>query len=197
MRTLSLLVALLARLMTDGQPDHRPQGVVVGTVTDAATGAPLSGVQIHVDGRMLSALSARDGGYTLRLASQASGDLTTRADLIGYRTSTRQVTTGADSLRIDFALESTRQQGLDFRSRDEFPFSTAEAMDAAIAPVGLAVRTVIPSRAVEAARVKAGGIPMNTAMQSAPGDLYRREFVDLVREAHELSTADESGQRWR
>jgi len=180
MRTLSLLLALLAGLMTDGHPGDRRAGVVVGTITDAATGTPLSGVQIHVDGLMASALSARDGGYTLRFAPHATGELTIQADLIGYRTSTRQMSLGADSLRIDLALELTRQQANEPGSRDELPFTTAEAMDAATSAVGPAVGTIVPSRAVEDVRFKTEGFPVNATIAqpllAAPGNLYRRDI---------------------
>ena len=195
MRTLTLLVALLAGLLTDGLPSGLPLGMVVGTVTDSETGTPLSGVQIHVDGLMSSALSARDGTYTLRLATEAGGEVTVRADLIGYRTMTRQVTTGADSVRIDFALESTTRQESESRSRDELAVTTAAAFDRPAAR-GIATSTLVPSRAAEDVRKQTAVLPANAAiarpLQAAPGDVFRREnslpgrySPNLDREAYE------------
>ncbi len=178
MRTVTLLLALLAGLITDGPQKTGSQGTVVGTVTDAATGAPLSGVQIYADGLMTSSLTARDGGYMLRLAAIATGEVTIRADLIGYRTMTRQVTLGADSVRVDFALESTRRQEPEAQLMDE----TAVAAAAAIGLDGPGSRrdvaVLVPSRANEDAR-KAGALSVNAAVAQprlrSPGDLYRRE----------------------
>ena len=55
MRTFTLLLVLLAGLIADDPPGARSLGVVIGTVTDAATATPLSGVQIYADGLMTSA----------------------------------------------------------------------------------------------------------------------------------------------
>ena len=89
MRTFALVLALLAGLIADGPQSTRSLGVVIGTVADAATATPLSGVQIYADGLMASTLTARDGGYLLRLPAAATGEVTIRAELIGYRSMTK------------------------------------------------------------------------------------------------------------
>ena len=177
MRTVTLLLALLAGLITDGPQGAHSPSVVIGTVTDAATGTPLSGVQIHADGLMASSLTASDGGYTLQLAAAAKGEVTIRADLIGYRTMTRQVILGADPVRVDFPLESTRRQ-------DSNPWSVDELDAAAKAPIdrdGLrgrpSVAALVPLRAVEDTR---RALAVNGAVARArlldAGDIYRREY---------------------
>ena len=179
MRTFTLLLALLAGLITDGPDTTGSLGVVIGTVTDAATSTPLSGVQIHADGLMSSALTANDGGYVLRLAAAAGGAVTIRADLIGYGTMTRQVTLGSDSVRLDFALESTRRRDLDSRSVDEVAVS-------AVAAIGMdAPRSrgeggvLVPSLALQEAERKAGALPANATPDRprlpASGELQRRD----------------------
>ncbi len=181
MRTLTLLMALLAGLIADERPGVRSLGVILGTVTDAATGTPLSGVQIYADGLMTSTLTARDGGYSLGLGATTKGALTIRAALIGYRSMTRQVTPGADSARVDFALESTRRQALEWLPRDEFAVTAVAAMD----PDGQRPRgngaVLVASRAVEDARRKVEALPVN-GMLARPGmvvlgGIHQREYT--------------------
>ncbi len=157
----------------------RSLGVIIGTVTDAATGTPLSGVQIHADGLMTSALTARDGGYLLSLAAAAKGEVMVRTDLIGYRTMTRQVIVVSDSVRVDFALESTRRQDLASRSMEEADAVTPSAAPLAGPPGRGEGAVLVPSRAVEDVQRKAVALALNGAvaqpMLMAPGDIYRRD----------------------
>ena len=80
--------------------------VVSGTVSDAASGAPLVGAQIHVEGLTLSALARNDGRYRLTIPASAGSEVVLRADLIGYTSLTKRVSLGAQSLSLDFALQS-------------------------------------------------------------------------------------------
>ncbi len=74
MRAFSFLVAMFAGLISIGPPATSPSAttsggtvtasggrytatVVSGTITDAASGAPLVGAQIHVEGLTLSTLA--------------------------------------------------------------------------------------------------------------------------------------------
>ena len=79
--------------------------VVSGTITDVASGSPLMGAQIHVEGLALSALAASDGRYQLVIPASASSEIVIRADLIGYTSMTKRVRLSAQSLRLDFALQ--------------------------------------------------------------------------------------------
>ena len=121
MRAFILCVAMLAGLISDGPLATSPRAtarggiitatVVSGTVTDAASGAPLMGAQIHVEGLALSALARNDGGYQLTIPTSARSEIVIRAELIGYASLTKRVSLGAQSLRLDFALHSSAPLG--------------------------------------------------------------------------------------
>ena len=117
MRAFSFVLAMLSGLIS-GEPlatsptDAVAGGatiatVVSGTITDAASGVPLMGAQIHVEGLTLSALAANDGRYQLTIPASARSEIVIRADLIGYASLTKTVSLGAQSLRIDFSLHSS------------------------------------------------------------------------------------------
>ncbi len=188
MRTFALVLALLAGLMADGPQSTRSLAVVIGTVSDAATAAPLSGVQIYADGLMASTLTARDGGYLLRLPTAvptalptaATGEVTIRAELIGFRSMTKQVSLGADSVRVDFALESTRRQDSVAPTLDELAVSIVTANEPAIQRSRAEGGVLVPSQAAEAAR-KAGATPSATrAVADQARLLSVREFDRLA-----------------
>ena len=79
--------------------------VVSGTITDAVSGAPLMGAQIHVAGLTLNALAAVDGRYRLTIPASAGLEVVIRVDLVGYASQTKRVSLGGQSLRFDFALQ--------------------------------------------------------------------------------------------
>ena len=117
MRAFIFFLAMLAGLISEGplatEPATTARGgimaatVVSGTVTDATSGAPLMGAQIHVEGLTLSALARNDGGYQLTIPASARSEIVIRAELIGYASLTKRVSLGAQSLRLDFALHSS------------------------------------------------------------------------------------------
>ena len=117
MRAFSFVLAMLSGLISGGplatSPTAPARGdaanatVVSGTITDAASGAPLMGAQVHVEGLTLSALAANDGRYQLTIPASASSEIVIRADLIGYASLTKTVSLGARSLHLDFALHSS------------------------------------------------------------------------------------------
>ena len=70
------------------------QGVVFeGSVRDAGTGFPLAGAQVSVVGRETRAVTRADG--TFHLTGMAAGVYTLRADRLGYRGTTVDITVGA------------------------------------------------------------------------------------------------------
>ncbi len=79
--------------------------LITGRVTDA-TGAPLVAANVYISGSNLATFSGEDGRYQLVIpAAAVTGqrrDL--RAGLIGYRSSTVQVTLAGDDLQQDFTL---------------------------------------------------------------------------------------------
>ena len=114
MRAFLLLLAMLTGLISDGPLTTNSTAtarvgtystVVSGTITDAVSGAPLRGAQIHVEGLTLNALAANDGRYRLTIPASAGSEVVIRADLIGYAPMTKLVSLGAQSLALDFALQ--------------------------------------------------------------------------------------------
>src|SRR6478672_2317799 len=79
------------------------QGTVRGTVTDSATGRPVSGVQITVVGGAARALTGEAGTY--QLVNVPAGNATVRAARIGYSASERTVSLSAGgSATADFTM---------------------------------------------------------------------------------------------
>jgi hypothetical protein len=114
MRAFLLLLAMLTGLISDGPLTTNSTAaaragtyatVVSGTITDAVSGAPLRGAQIHVEGLTLSALAKNHGRYRLTIPASAGSEIVIRADLIGYASMTKQVSLGAQSLALDFTLQ--------------------------------------------------------------------------------------------
>jgi TonB-dependent starch-binding outer membrane protein SusC len=78
-------------------------GTVTGTVSDVATGRPLSGVQVHVPGTAVSAVTRADGRYLLTNA--AAGEIRVRARLIGYAAAEQPVlVTAGETAMLDLQL---------------------------------------------------------------------------------------------
>ena len=78
-------------------------GIVRGRITDAATGAPLVGVAVRVDGTAVGALTGEDGTYTITGAPAGARVLTTRR--LGYAPQRLAVTVpDAGDVTRDFAL---------------------------------------------------------------------------------------------
>jgi TonB-linked SusC/RagA family outer membrane protein len=65
-------------------------GTIAGTVADAASSQPLSGVELTIEGMLTSGLSNADGRYLL--LNVPAGTHTLRASLIGYGTEVVEVT---------------------------------------------------------------------------------------------------------
>ena len=104
MRLLSLLLALLTGHASDPGAPSLTTVVVVGAVTDATNGAPLSGAQIHVEGLGIRALTSNDGRYTVALPSITVSQVVIRVEHIGYGSMTKRLTLGGETLELDFAL---------------------------------------------------------------------------------------------
>ena len=78
-------------------------GIIRGRVSDAATGAPLVGVQVRVDGTAVGAVTGEDGAYTITGAPAGARVLTTRR--LGYAPQRVGVTVpDAGDVTHDFAL---------------------------------------------------------------------------------------------
>jgi outer membrane receptor protein involved in Fe transport len=83
-------------------------GAVSGRVTDKATGAPIVGATVMVEGTRHSATTASDGGY--RIADVLAGTYTILARYIGYAPVAISVTvSGVGDATADFALHKSPQ----------------------------------------------------------------------------------------
>jgi TonB-linked SusC/RagA family outer membrane protein len=79
------------------------QGVIAGRVTDAATGAPLAGASVVVEGTALGAQTDAEGRYSLR--GVPAGTHRLRVLRIGYAAGEKTVTVvSGQSATVDFAL---------------------------------------------------------------------------------------------
>jgi outer membrane receptor protein involved in Fe transport len=84
-------------------------GSIAGRVTDRATGAPIVGATIVLDGLPQRGTSSEDGGF--RLAEVPVGTYTIRVRYIGYAPGTASVTVSADQeATADFALQKSAQK---------------------------------------------------------------------------------------
>ena len=80
-------------------------GSVAGTVTDASTNEPLSGVQISISNTGLGTLTGDDGRFIIRQVP--TGRQVVRVDMIGYTQYTRRINVTADEVtNISITLES-------------------------------------------------------------------------------------------
>jgi TonB-dependent SusC/RagA subfamily outer membrane receptor len=81
-------------------------GIVVGTVTDAATGQPLSSTVIAITGTQLAAQSDGRGHFIIR--GVRSGSASVRAQRLGYRQLLQPVSVPVgDSVRVAFSLQQS------------------------------------------------------------------------------------------
>lgn len=108
-----LLAFALAATAGFGTPTEveAQAGQIVGVVTNAATGGPISEVQVFLEGRNLGALSRADGRYLILNVPVGSFELT--AQRIGFAASTQSVNvTAGGTVTANFSL-STQALGLD------------------------------------------------------------------------------------
>ena len=103
---LLLVVGALAPVLVEAQ-----EATVRGTVTNARTGEPLSGVQVYFPGLNTGTLSNANGEYTVE--GVPTGEHELRAEIIGRRMESQIVTVPAEgSVTVTFSLE-TSAIGLD------------------------------------------------------------------------------------
>jgi Ca-activated chloride channel family protein len=105
-----LLLVPLAFAAVDVGPRDGPTAdvVIAGLVTDASSGAPLTGVQVSVEGQHHGTLSGPDGRYVLVVPGLLDGSrIAIAAAHIGYGSARHNVRVRVDSdtLRLDFALQ--------------------------------------------------------------------------------------------
>lgn len=107
-----LAALVLFGLVALAPPVWAQTGTIRGTVTAEGTGQPLAGVQIFVEDTQQGTLTNASGAFLI--PNVAAGVHQVRAQLIGYRTSTRSATVAADQ-----AASVTFQLGQSAISLDE------------------------------------------------------------------------------
>ena len=105
-RTCLVLLGLGALVGGVTAPTYAQQGSVAGQVTDQATGTPLAGARVTVQGTSLVTSSNAEGRYTLR--NVPAGAVTVRATFIGYAAASRALTVNSgETATADLALKLT------------------------------------------------------------------------------------------
>src|SRR5690625_4255805 len=97
-------LALLVLLVALPSYAHAQDGRIAGRVTDQETGAPIAGVQVHIEALNLGTVTQEDGRFLL--LNVPAGSHTVRAEHIGYASSTErnvEVASGA-SVVLNFEL---------------------------------------------------------------------------------------------
>src|SRR2546425_11563670 len=95
---LSLFIAWVAAGAAEAQPRS-----IKGEVTDVATGDPLPGVTVTIEGTTLSATTASDGAFTIPDAP--AGALTVQLRAPGYRGATVSVPEDQSDVRVGLTRE--------------------------------------------------------------------------------------------
>jgi outer membrane receptor for ferrienterochelin and colicins len=106
-RVVASLAALAAGATLGASSLQAQAGTVSGKVTDAASGAPVSGAQVTIAGAGLGAMTGDDGSY--RIANVPAGSYTVIARRIGYielRRANVSVTAGGTAT-VDLAMKET------------------------------------------------------------------------------------------
>ncbi|MDH5759946.1 MAG: SusC/RagA family TonB-linked outer membrane protein [Gemmatimonadota bacterium] len=99
------LIAALA-LALGWSPASAQTGQLVGSVRDAASQRPLEAVQVYIEGTGIGALTNAAGRFLL--LNVPAGEVTLRAEIVGYRSGTQTVTVAVgQSTVVDFALQQT------------------------------------------------------------------------------------------
>ncbi len=96
-RVVSVLAVFIAGCLA--APLAAQTGKIAGTITDAESGQPIEGVQVHVQGTGYGAVTGTNGRYFI--ISVPPGTFTVQARRVGYRTSEQ---TGVE-VRIDVTRE--------------------------------------------------------------------------------------------
>lgn len=99
---LSMVLVLFGAVAVSAQQT----GTIVGQVVDAATGEPLTGVQMQVGGTNIGGLTDQNGRYVLTRIP--TGERNVRANMIGYAQVTQTVNvTAGGTATADFELETS------------------------------------------------------------------------------------------
>jgi outer membrane receptor protein involved in Fe transport len=102
-------LALVRRLPPAVAPEAIDSGAVAGQVTDSASGTPIAGATVIIDGARRSAVTDAGGRY--RIGALAPGTYTVRVRYIGYQPSRVLITVGAGKeTTADLTLRKSAQE---------------------------------------------------------------------------------------
>jgi outer membrane receptor protein involved in Fe transport len=107
-RTRAFLQALVVLALTAGsaavaEAQQQQNGRVTGTVIDSVSGAPLSAVQVYLEGSSLGTMSRQNGQFSI--GNIPPGRYQLRAERIGLTLALREITVGAgETVQVNFAL---------------------------------------------------------------------------------------------
>ena len=108
-RCLLAALVLASTLRSDvarAQVSPGQQGIIRGTVTNAASGLPVANAQVQVVGTTLGALSGPNGSFTI--AAVPAGSHVVRLRMLGYQSSEKPATvTAGGTVTVDFALTTS------------------------------------------------------------------------------------------
>lgn len=132
-------------------------GTIRGTVTDSATGQPITGAQLVVTGTTVGTITGDNGAYTLR--GVPSRAVTIRVQRIGFAPTERGVTLAVnDSATVNFALVPIATQ-LSEIVVVGYGTSERQSVSSAISSVGAEQIANVPTASVESAlQGKAPGV---------------------------------------
>lgn len=148
--TLALALAIVLALAVPPRAAvAQDTGTIHGTVTDSASGQPISGAQIAVTGTTVGTLSDDNGAFVLRNVPARS--VVVRAQRIGFAPAEHSITlTGADSASVHFALVPIAAQ-LSEVVVVGYGTSTRQGVSSAISSVGSEQIANTPTASVESA----------------------------------------------
>jgi TonB-dependent starch-binding outer membrane protein SusC len=99
-------ILALAFLLAPAAEVAAQQGTITGRVLEAGTQRPLAGAQVYLVATATGALANARGEFTI--ANVPPGEVTVRAELIGFAAGSQTVTVAAgETVRIDFTLRQT------------------------------------------------------------------------------------------
>jgi len=181
MRAFLPLLAMLTGLISDGPLTTNSTAtarlgtystVASGTITNAVSGAPLRGAQIHVEGLTLSALAANDGRYRLTIPASAGSEVVIRSV-----TAQRCSSSNCATRNRPGAGAGSSATHADRVPSSDFTFATS------VAAFGMVLRDSKYCGSVDLAAV------LRWARSAVGPDLegYRREFARMVEAAQHLA----------
>ncbi|HEX8358674.1 MAG TPA: TonB-dependent receptor [Longimicrobium sp.] len=105
-------LSAVALLLASAGAARAQQGVVAGTVTDSASGAPLSGVAVRVAGAQAGTTTRAGGTYRLPLAAGSYDLVMTRVGYATARTSVRLAAGETATRDVRLAAAATALEGI-------------------------------------------------------------------------------------